>query len=62
MFENVFRRRAARAAPRLPDPEREEDLVQAGLYMYTPWPDMHDIHKNREAIGRVRSISCKLTL
>ena len=53
MFENMFRRRAASAVPRLPDPEREEDLVQAGLYMYTPWPDMHDIHKNREAIGRV---------
>ena len=53
MFEDTFRREVASIAPRLEDPEREEDLVQAGLFMYTPWPELHDPDTNRDAIGRV---------
>ena len=52
-FEGIFRARVSNVLPRLPDPEREEDLVQAALFMYTPWPDVYDLRKNRDAFGRV---------
>ena len=55
-FESVFRNRVSGIMPRLPDEEREEDLVQAALFMYTPWPLVHNESANREAVGRVCTV------
>ena len=52
-FEDYFQDVVASMVPRYPDPEREEDIVQAGLFQYTPWPYKDDIYLNRDAIGQV---------
>ena len=48
-----MREHVAGIIPRLPEEDREEDLVQALLFMYTPWPHLHNESANREAVGRV---------
>ena len=62
-FENFFRQRVASRVRRFPDPEREEDVVQALLFKYTLWPYKDDEIANRDQLGHVSvSFSSYLSL
>ena len=52
-FEDMFQDYLTSLAPSFLDPDRVEDVIQAALFMYTPWPDKNDRIANRESIGRV---------
>ena len=58
-FENFIRTSVGGLVPRWPDPDREEDVVQAGLFQYTPWPYKNRRLANRDQIGHVSACVAK---
>lgn len=52
-FEFRIRQAVGRRLPIFPDPEREEDAVQALLFYYSPWPHLEDSEMLRHQYGEV---------
>ena len=42
-------------APSFDDPDRYEDVVQAVLFQYTPWPELDNREANRYALGEMQT-------